>query len=379
MLPTALLAALALAAPGGAPLTVGFVGPLTGGSAALGASLRNGARLAVEEVNAAGGVLGRPLRLVEADDQARPEQGAEAARALVEREGAVALIGPGNTGVANAINPVARNLKTPVIGPSATGSQVNELFAGGPLNFTFRLAASDAVQAKMMVTEAFAGRGRTRPAILADASPYGAQGLARLEALLAARGAKAVSVGTFPVGATDLSAPVKAAKEAGADVIFLYALGAEAAAAARAVGALGWKVDLIGTWNLANPVFLAGAGPAGDGAIMPQTFLEAAAPAPAQQAFLAAYRRRYQVAHVDLAPAAAQAYDAVKLLARALVQAKGTGGVKLRAALESLEGTYQGATGEYFSPWSSDDHEAVTPANVRWGRVKGGVVVVDER
>lgn len=375
----ALLTALAVAAPGPSPIPIGFVGPLTGGSAALGLSLRNGARLAVEELNARGGVLGRPLLLAEADDEATPAKGAAVARELIEKRGVVALIGPANTGVADAVGPVANQLRVPNLCPSATGSKVNEHFADGPLNFVFRLAASDAVQARMMVTEAFAARGRSRAAILADESPYGAQGRARVEALLEARGAKAVSVGTFKVGATDMSAQVKAAQAAGADVVLLYALGAEAAAVARAIGALGWKVEIIGTWNLANPVFLTTAGPAGDGAVMPQTFIEAAAEAPAQRAFVQAYRRRYAVAHVDLAPAAAQAYDAVKLLALAMAQARGTDAIKVRAALENLDGTYHGATGEYFGPWSSEDHEAVTSANVRWGRVQDGAVVLDER
>lgn len=379
MVSPALLAALVLAAPGGAPIPVGFVGPLTGGSAALGQSLRNGARLAVEELNGKGGVLGRPLLLVEADDEAKPDKGAAAARELVEKHGVVALVGPGNTGVANAVGAVANQLRVPNVCPSATGSKVNELFADGPLNFVFRLAASDAVQARMMVTEAFAARGRSRAAILADESPYGTQGRARVEALLAARGATPVSIGTFKVGDTDMGAQVKAARAAGADVILLYALGAEAAAVARAIGALGWKVEIIGTWNLANPVFLSSAGPAGDGAVMPQTFLEAAAHEPAQRAFVEAYRKRYAVARVDLAPAAAQAYDAVKLLALAIAQAKATDGIKVRAALENLDGTYHGATGEYFGPWSDEDHEAVTSANVRWGRVKDGAVVPDER
>ena len=121
MVISALLAALAVAAPAGPPIPVGFVGPLTGGSAALGQSLRNGARLAVEELNAKGGVLGRPLLLLEADDEATPDKGAAAARALVERQGAVALVGPGNTGVANAVGQVANQLRVPNVCPSATG------------------------------------------------------------------------------------------------------------------------------------------------------------------------------------------------------------------------------------------------------------------
>jgi branched-chain amino acid transport system substrate-binding protein len=242
----------------------------------------------------------------------------------------------------------------------------------------FRLAASDAVQANMMVTEAFAARGKTKVGLLCDESPYGAQGRERVEALIARRGLKTVSVGTFKVGATDMTAQVTAARSAGADILLLYALGAEAAAVARSLEKIGWRIPIIGTWSLSNPAFLAGAGPFGEGAITPQTFIEAGASEPAQLKFIEAYRKRYATPHVDMGPAAAQAYDAVHLLALAIAQAGTTDGPKVKAALEDLKASYVGATGSYFLPWRSDDHEAVTPANVVWGRVKAGAVVPDD-
>jgi branched-chain amino acid transport system substrate-binding protein len=376
---TSLLVALLAAAPEAGPIKLGLVSPLTGGVAVMGQSLRNGALLACETINAKGGVLGRPLQLVEIDDEASPAKGAQAAKDLVQRDGVAAIVGPFNTGVANAMAPVVNQLKVPDVVAAATGSKVNELFGEAKPNFVFRLAASDAIQSKMMVTEAFAARHRTKVALLTDDTPYGLGGKARLEALLEARGAKAVFAGTFKVGDTDMTALVSAAKAAGAEVLFLYGLSAEDAAVVRAAEKLGWKPEILGSWQLAGPAFLAAAGPAGNGAVMPLTFIEAGVSEPVQVAFVQAYRKRFAVASLGLAPAAAQGYDAVHLLAEAIAQAKSADPLKIQAALEDLQSTYVGVTGEYFAPWSSDDHEAVTPANVRWGKVQDGAVVPDVR
>jgi branched-chain amino acid transport system substrate-binding protein len=375
MITISLCCALAIAASAGEPIRVGAFYPLTGGSAPLGIALRNGVHLAAEEINAAGGVLGRKLLIIEADDEAKPDKGAQIARDLIAKEHVVALIGPANTGVANASNPIANQNRIPQIGPSSTGNLVNELFAKTPQNYVFRLAASDAIQSEMMVKEAYAARGMRRFALLSDQTPYGEQGRARVLAELDRRGLKPVYDGTFPVGATDMTAQVTAAKAAGAEVMLLYALGAESAAVARSLQKIDWTVPILGTWNLSNPTFLKEAGPRGNGSIMPQTFVESGATEPQQLRFIEAYKKKYALPHIDMGPAAAQAYDAVYLLALAVKQAGSTDGPRLKAALEDLAVRYEGATGEYVKPWSPDDHEAVTPANVVWGMVRDGLVI----
>ncbi len=367
--------AILAAAPGDGPIKVGFYAPLTGGSAPLGTALRNGAQLAADEINAAGGVLGRKIELVIEDDEAKPEKGAQLAQQLIEKQKVVALVGPANTGVANASNRFANQYRIPQIGPSSTGNKVNELFAESPQNYVFRLAASDAIQSEMMVKEAFAARGKRNFALLSDETPYGAQGRERVLKELERRGLKPVHDGTFKVGDKDMTAQVTAARAASADVMLLYALGAECAAVVRSLEKIGWRVDVIGTWNLSNPSFLQGAGPYGNGAITPQTFIELSATEPKQLRFVEAYKKRYRLPHIDMGPAAAQAYDAVHFLALAFKQARSTEGPRVKAALEDLKTSYHGATGEYVGPWSPDDHEAVTPANVAWGMVKDGLVV----
>ncbi len=368
------VAALVAAATGGDAIRIGAYGPLSGGSAAKGDAFKSGAHLAAEEINAAGGVLGKKIVLVDGDDESEPEKCMQVVKSFVEKERVVAVVGGANTSVCGASTQLTNERRIPHIFTAATGNKVNELFAQFPQNYVFRLGASDTLQSEMMVTEAFAARGKTKAALLCDEAPLGVQGRARIEALIAKRGFKPAYVGTFKVGDLDMAGQVKAARAAGAEVLLVVAQGAEAAAVARSLEKIGWRAPIIGTWNLSSPEFLEKGGSYGEGAVMPQTFIEAGAAEPSELKFIEGYRKLTGKLHVDMGPAAAQAYDAVRLLAIAIAQAGSTDGVKVKAALEDLKGTYDGATGSYFGPWRPDDHEVVS-SNVILGMVKGGAIV----
>ena len=365
---------LMLSAAGDDAIRIGAYAPVSGSSAAKGEAFRSGAVLAAEEVNAAGGVLGKKIALVFGDDEAKPERCLQLVHDFLDKEHVVAIVGGANTGVCAGAIPLTNERRIPHVLAAATGNKVNELFAQFPQNYVFRIGASDALQCEMMVTEAFAARGKSKAALLCDEGPLGVQGRARLEAFIAKRGQKPAYSGTFKAGDTDMTAQVKAARAGGAEVLLVVGQGAESAAIARSLEKIGWKVPILGTWNLASPEFVEKSGPYGEGAVMPQTFIEASATEPGETKFLEAYRKRYGKPHVDMGPLAAQAYDAVHFLALGMRQAGSTEGAKVKAALENLQGTYEGATGEYFGPWKPEDHEVV-PSNVVLGMVKGGTIV----
>ncbi|GEJ55734.1 ABC transporter substrate-binding protein [Anaeromyxobacter diazotrophicus] len=369
----ALALTLAAAAADPGSIAVGVYGPLTGNAAAGGISQLQGARLAADEINAAGGVLGKKLVVVEGDDEANPEKGAQLVKGMIER-GVAAVLGPVNTGVANASLALANQHKVPLIVAVATGNKVNELFVESPDNYVFRLAASDLTQSALVVREAVEVRGFKRPALFCDDTPYGQQGKARIEAALDKRGLKPVSVGIFKVNDRDMSRQVKEAKAAGADVILSYGMGAEMAQVARALEKAAWKAPIIGSWQLSSAAFLEGAGPYGEGTLMPQTFIEAGATGRGAQ-FAEAYRKKYGVAHIPMGPAGAQGYDAMKLVALAIAQAKSAQGPQVKAALENLQAPYDGAIGRFVRPFSSNDHEGIKKAQIGWGVAKGGQVV----
>ena len=205
------------------PVKIGVSGPFTGGSSSMGVSMRDGVKLAVDEINKSGGVLGRMLQIVERDDEARNERGVQIAQELVNKEKVVAVVGYINTGVALASQRFFQEAKIPVMNNVATGSIITHQFDDQPENYIFRNSAHDSIQAPMIVEEAIARRGFKKVAILADSTNYGQLGREDLEKALGLRGIKPVAVEKFNIKDVDMTAQLLKAKEAGAEAVLTYA------------------------------------------------------------------------------------------------------------------------------------------------------------
>ncbi|MFN7856769.1 MAG: ABC transporter substrate-binding protein [Acidovorax sp.] len=354
-----------------APVRVGVIGPFTGPSADFGVPMLNGIQLAVDEINAVGGYLGRPLQLVIKDDKGDPEQGRKASEELLADK-VVAALGFCNTGVAMKSIDLYQQAQTPLIVPCSTGTAVTAKFPA-PESYIFRVQARDAIQAPYMVDDILK-RGWDKVAIFADTTGYGEGGVNDVVAALAARKVKPVYVARFALGVKDLSNELTAARDAGANVIFSYTVGPENAAIANGKRALKWKVPQVGAWPLSFPFFLEGAKEAAEGALMVQTFI--AEPSNERRAaFLANYTRKYQ-RKLAVPMAAANAYDATYLLMYSFLGIR-DGSLTGKAIKESLEGkmrTYYGVVSTYEKPFSVDDKDAITRNMLIIGMVKNGAV-----
>ena len=356
------------------PIKIGVSGPFTGGSSSMGVSMRDGVKLAIDEINKAGGVLGRPLAGVYRDDEARNELGVQIAQELINKENVVSDVGFVNTGVALASQRFYQEAEIPVINNVATGSVISSQFAKERANYIFRTAASDAIQAPMIVDEAVTRRGFKKPAILADSTNYGQLGREDLEKALTAKGVKPVAEEKFNIGDTDMTSQLLRAKEAGADVVLTYGIGPELAQIANGMAKLGWKVPIVGSWTLAMASFIDTAGKNGDGAVMPQTFIQVPN-TPKRAAFIKAYQDAYKIDRMPSPVSAAQGYDSIYLLAAAIKQAGSTDGRKLRAALEDLNEKVEGVVTVYNKPFSKTDHEAISANIPVFGEVGNGRVL----
>jgi branched-chain amino acid transport system substrate-binding protein len=358
------------------PIKIGLSGPFTGGSSSMGVSMRDGVKLAVDEINKAGGVLGRQISLVERDDEAKNELGVQIAQELVNKESVVASVGFINTGVALAAQRFFQEAEIPVFNNVATGSVIAKQFVAPEhkANYIFRNAANDTIQSAMIADEAVKRQGFKKPAILADSTNYGQLGKTDLTAALAKSGITPVATEKFNIGDTDMTSQLLKAKEAGADVILTYAIGPELAQIANGMAKLGWKVPMIGSWTLSMASFIDTAGPNGDGAMMPQTFIQMPT-TPKRKAFIEAYQKAYNVDRIPSPVSAAQGYDSIYLLAAAIKQAGGTDGRKIREALENLNEKVEGVVTTYDKPFTATDHEAITDNIPVFGLVKGGRVV----
>jgi branched-chain amino acid transport system substrate-binding protein len=360
------------AAPAANTLKIGVIGPFSGASSDFGLPMFNGIQQAVDEINAVGGYLGRQLQIVRKDDQANPDTGLKMSQELAA-EKVVATIGFCNTGVAAKSLEVYQTAKVPLIIPCATGSPLTMKYPG-PESYIFRTSASDSIQAPFVVDDILK-RGWSRVAIFADTTGYGEAGLKDVTKALEAKGIKPVHVSRFATGVKDLGDDLKAAKAAGANVIFSYTVGLENAVIARGRQAMNWKVPQVGPWSLSLPFFVEGGKEAADGALMAQTFI--AEPSNERRAsFLSSYARRNKVSKIPVPMAAAQGYDAVYILVYSLLGIRDgkLDGPAIKAALEAKNKTYYGVVATYDHPFSLADKEATTQNMLVMGMVKNGAV-----
>ena len=372
------LAVIALASPpahaDAAPIRIGLIAPLTGPSADFGTSVQQGAELAVREVNAAGGVLGRPLELVVKDDRGDPATGLAAATALVTDARVDATIGFCNTGVAMKSLEVFESRRQLLIVPCAQGTAITRR-ARSEDSMVFRVAPVDALNAEFLVGEIVDRRRLARVAILADTTGYGDGGVADVGAQLARRGLAPVYVGRFAADAPSLDALLQAARAAGAQALVVYTVGPGEAVAVRGRAALRWDVPYFAPWTLSFRSVLesAGAGPL-EGTMMTQSIIQDSANE-ARTAFIAAFARQHAHRPPGSLMAAAQTYDSVNLLVRALFATHGdTTPAAVKQALEQPREPHRGVVTTYDHPFSARDHDAFSVNMIWLGVWRGGEI-----
>jgi len=377
---------LALPAFAADTVKLAITGPFTGGSAPMGASMRDGAKLAITEINAAGGIqvgsVKMKIDVIERDDEAKNERGALIAQELAAMPDLSGVIGSVNTGVVMAGD---RHLQekgiTKIITPAAGSASMTQWVGKVQDLSIFRFAAHDGIQAAMVVEEGI-NRKFTKVAILHDATNYGVSGRDDLQREIKKQGDKLQVVATekFNIGDKDMTAQLLRAKSGGAQAILIWAIGPELAAVANGIAKLGMTAPLIGGWTLSMSNFIDNAGKNGNGALMPQTFIEDPI-TPKVKAFIEAYHKTYNVKRIPSAVSAAQGYDAVYIFAAAVNQAGSPDTHKIKAALEDLKDPVPGVIAVWkhpYSKWDSNNvetHEAFRRENAVVGMVQDGKVV----
>ena len=344
-------------------LRLGLILPLTGGSSDMGNSARIGAQVAVDEINEVGGYLGRKLELVVRDDKADGDTGLAHAQDLVLKEKVVATLGFCNTGVAMKALDVFQSNRHLLIVPCATGTAITAKYPAAE-SFIFRTSARDQLQSQFLVAD-IVRRKLNKVALLVDTSGYGDGGLRDLEAALKAEGLKPHIVLRFKVGVTSLAAEMKQLKESGADALIGWTVDPEQGVVSASRAAAGWNVPQYGPWGLSHASAFVGSGGAVEGALMVQTvlpnvFMER------NNSFLPGYARLSKERPIGSMMSAAQTYDSVHLLLRAMFISKGDlSGRSLKNALENLPQAYRGVVTTYDRPFSNTDHDAIS-ANMLW-------------
>jgi branched-chain amino acid transport system substrate-binding protein len=379
---------LAVPALGADTIKIALTGPYSGGSAPMGTSARDGSKLAIAEINAAGGIQVGDKKLkievVERDDEAKNDRGALIAQELASMSGLSGVIGSVNTGVVLAGDKHLQEKGiTKIICPAAGSASMTQWAkADGPKQLSiFRFAAHDGIQAAMVVEEA-TNRKLTRVALLHDATNYGVSGRDDLLGQIKKQGDRltVLTVEKFNIGDKDMTAQLLKAKALGAQAVLIWGIGPELAAVANGMAKIGYQVPLIGGWTLSMSNFIDNAGPNGNGTLMPQTFIEEPI-TPRAKAFIEAYHKAYGVTRIPSPVSAAQGYDAVLIFAAAVRQARSTESLQIRDALEDLKEPVNGVIATWQKPYTRWDpanvetHEAFRREKVVMGMVQDGRVV----
>ncbi|MEJ5989146.1 ABC transporter substrate-binding protein [Ramlibacter sp. PS3R-8] len=345
------------------PIRIGLIFPLTGGSADMGNSARIGAQVAVDEINQVGGYLGRKFELVIRDDKADPDTGLAHAKELVEKEKVNFNIGFCNTGVAMKALDVFQTNKSILVVTCATGTAITAKYPAAD-SYIFRTSARDSLQTQFLVDQ-IVNRGLSKVALLVDTSGYGEAGLKDLEAALARAKLKPQAVVRFKVGVKNLDEEMQQLKASGADSLIGWTVGPEEGVISASRAAVNWKVPQYGPWGLSHASAFTVSGGKVEGSMMVQTvlpniFMER------NSTFLRNYAKISKEAPIGSMMSAAQTYDSVYLMLRAMFDSKGDlSSAGLKKALENPSGTYRGVVTTYERAFSPADHDAIS-ANMLW-------------
>ncbi|GLH74585.1 branched-chain amino acid ABC transporter substrate-binding protein [Geothrix limicola] len=386
-----LLLCAALGLQAGDTVKLALTGPFSGGSAPMGVSTRDGAKLAIAEINAAGGIQvgGRKMKIeiIERDDEAKNERGALIAQELAAMGDLSGVIGTVNTGVCLAGDKHLQEkgitkIICPAAGSASMTQWANKPDRAGVKDLSiFRFAAHDGIQSAMVVEEAI-NRHFTKVAVIFDSTNYGVSGRDDMLDQIKKQGNKLTVVAQekFNIGDKDMTAQLLRAKSAGAQAVLIWAIGPELAAVSNGMAKIGMKAPLIGGWTLSMSNYIDNAGKNGNGTLMPQTFIEEPI-TPKAKAFIDGYHLTYKVGRIPSAVAAAQGYDAVYIFAAAVKQAGSTDTHKIKEALEDLKEPVKGVIATWNHPYTKWDpadvttHEAFRREQAVMGMVQDGHVV----
>lgn len=321
-----------------ATIRIGEFASLTGKEATFGQSSHKGTELAIAEVNAAGGVLGKQLELIAEDNRSTPGESATIAKKLITRDKVVALLGEVASGRSLEAAPIAQAAQIPMISPSSTNPKVTETG-----DYIFRVCFIDPFQGGLLAGFAQRTLKAQKVAIFADvAAPY-SMGLAQFfrEAFVAG-GGQVVSEQKYTGGDKDFKAQLTAIKSTSPDVIAVPGYYTDVGLIVAQARQLGITVPLIGGDGWEAPELLQIAGAEALQGTYYSTHFSPESTDPLAQQFVAAYRAKYNGETPDAM--AALGYDSVMVLVDAIKRAGTTDGPKLREALAATR-DFPGATG----------------------------------
>lgn len=368
------------------PIVIGLDAAMSGGDAQGGEAIRRGAAIAIEEINAAGGVLDRPLKLMVRDHRANPARGIDNMEEFAATKDLVAVIGGVHTPVAMAELESIHRHQLIYLGPWAAGTPI--VANGHNPNFVFRVSVRDEHAGGFLIAAA-QKQGFKSPGLLLWRTAWGRSNEKAMTAALDKADINLAGIEWFNSGERDMSQQISALVAKGADVIVLVANASDGLIAIRDIARMpaSNRLPVVSHWGITGGDFHERA--AADIAQVELTFLQTFSffdpPFPGRteqvyQGYCDLFGPCTSVADVHSPVGVAHAYDLVHMLSRAIENANSTDRVEIRAALENLP-SHQGLMRDYNPPFTSDRHDALDARDFRLSRfsAKGSIVPAEAR
>lgn len=372
LLATAAICAMSVGAAIAQDIKFGFNADQSGTAAAeLGVAARHGFELAIEDINKAGGLLGKKVVPVVRDDTGTPPKSIQNMTELIDSEKVSVVVGPTNSGNALAWLHIAQQKKVPVIVPVATATDITKRYQGEAQNYIFRVSMVDREQVALLLAYAVKSTKNKKIAFIADSTGFGTQGIKDATEVLALHGLTPVAVEKFGPKDTDMTSQLAKIRDAGADTLLIYGLADGNAQTLRSMEKINYMPTAIGTWGNMSSVLVNTAGKKLSEHLV---FATSTAEDSNTRATALAARVRERYPSMVTFVSAAQAYDSVMLVAAAIKQAGTTDGAKLAATLESGMPDVQGVIKLYKKPFSKTDHEGLGVEDFHLGKWKDGKV-----
>ena len=359
------------AGKGGDEFVVGVNAELTGNVANYGKSMKSGFELAVEEVNKAGGINGKKIRVVEADNKSEPSESGNAATKIVTKDKVVAVIGPATSGCVAAEEPILSSNKVPLIAPCATAPGITVDKSGKVKPFVFRACFIDPYQGEIMAKFASEDLKVKKVAILHDSSSDYSKGLtAVFTEKFKAAGGTITADEAYLAKDIDFKAALTKLKATNPDAIYIPGYYEEVAKIIKQAREIGLNVPLLGCDGWDSPKLVEIAGKEATNKCYFSNAYTAEDKDPGVQKFISAYKAKFnKVPDVF----AMEGYNAGLVLFNALKTANSADGTKIAEALAKTK-DLQVANGKF----SYDEyHNPVTTALVI--ELKAGVQTLNKK
>lgn len=344
---------------------IGNSGPVTGSAAFGGKAIRMGAELAIEEINANGGVLGKKLEFIQYDDAGAPPRGVDNVRRIGLQDGCVAMIGGYHSTVALAQRDPIHEIKMPYVGTIAANTKVIE--NGRDPNYMFRVSAKDRWVTKFLVAEAIERSPNNKIGIMYENTGWGKGAYPDLQNALREKSLEEVGAETFNWKDTDMTPQLIRLRDAGAESLIMWGLDREGNQILRSLQKIGWDPVVIGAWGFAGNLGEL-AGKLANCTLIMQTYSWMGELDGKANELYAKMQKNFGIKsqeEIRMGSGVANAYDAIHIIAKAIEKAGSFDRDKVYAALFEVE--HKGLVADYTPAFEKTEerHDAILPASYK--------------